>query len=375
MTTNNTGAAGVQSNERASNRAEAAQADTAHDAAQFGAAHADLAAPDLAASTTSRSMPHVINAVPVKHYGRWASAVLVAIVALMIIDTLITNPNYQWDTVASVLFQQVVLEAVGWTLLLTVGAMALGIVLALLLAIMRRSENPVLRGVSTAYIWFFRGTPVYTQLIFWGLLTVLYPRFGMGIPFTDITLFSFDPTTLTDVQTRMFIFAVLGLGFNEGAYLAEIVRGGLASVDIGQEEAAKALGMGNGMIFRRIIIPQAMRVIIPPTGNETISMLKTTSLVTAVPFSLDLNAITSNIGFSKGTPIPYLLVAAIWYLAITSILMVGQYFLERHYGRGHQGATPTFTSRYRRHKLHASRQEAINASGTTHSDPFLEYTP
>ncbi|MCI6574153.1 MAG: amino acid ABC transporter permease [Actinomycetaceae bacterium] len=320
-------------------------------------------------------MPHVINAVPVKHYGRWASAVLVAIVALMIIDTLITNPNYQWDTVASVLFQQVVLEAVGWTLLLTVGAMALGIVLALLLAIMRRSENPVLRGVSTAYIWFFRGTPVYTQLIFWGLLTVLYPRFGMGIPFTDITLFSFDPTTLTDVQTRMFIFAVLGLGFNEGAYLAEIVRGGLASVDIGQEEAAKALGMGNGMIFRRIIIPQAMRVIIPPTGNETISMLKTTSLVTAVPFSLDLNAITSNIGFSKGTPIPYLLVAAIWYLAITSILMVGQYFLERHYGRGHQGATPTFTSRYRRHKLHVSRQEAINASGTTHSDPFLEYTP
>ncbi|MDD7465952.1 MAG: amino acid ABC transporter permease [Actinomycetaceae bacterium] len=320
-------------------------------------------------------MPYVIKAVPVKHYGRWISAVLVAIVALMIIDTLITNPNYQWDVVARVLFQDVILEAVGWTLLLTIGAMALGIILALLLAIMRRSENPVLRGVSTVYIWFFRGTPIYTQLIFWGLLTVLYPRFGMGIPFTDITLFSFDPTTLTDVQTRMFIFAVLGLGFNEGAYLAEIVRGGLASVDAGQEEAAKALGMGNSMIFRRIIIPQAMRVIIPPTGNETISMLKTTSLVTAVPFSLDLNAITSNIGFSKGTPIPYLLVAAIWYLAITSILMVGQYFLERHYGRGVRNSAPTFTSRHRRNKLHASRQEAINASGTTHSDPFLEYTP
>ncbi|MCI5825797.1 MAG: amino acid ABC transporter permease [Arcanobacterium sp.] len=321
-------------------------------------------------------VPHVIKAVPVKHYGRWVSAAVVAVLALMIVDTLITNPNYQWNVVAQVLFLPVILEAVGWTLLLTVGAMALGIALALLLAIMRRSENPVLRGVSTTYIWFFRGTPIYTQLIFWGLLTVLYPHFGMNIPFTGITLFSFDPTTLTDVQTRMFIFAVLGLGFNEGAYLSEIVRGGLASVDKGQEEAAQALGMSSGMIFRRIIIPQAMRVIIPPTGNETISMLKTTSLVTAVPFSLDLNAITSNIGFSKGTPIPYLLVAAIWYLAVTSILMVGQYFLERHYGRGHKdSATPAFASRRRRNKLHASRQEAINAANTTHSDPFLEYTP
>ena len=320
--------------------------------------------------------PALIKAVPVKHYGRWVSAIIVAIIALMIIDTLVRNPNYEWPVVAKTLFMPIVLEAAGWTLLLTFGAMLLGVVMALLMAIMRRSENPVLRAVATVYIWFFRGTPIYTQLIFWGLLTVLYPTFSLGIPFTDITFFAVDPTKLGSLEQRMFVFAVLGLGLNEGAYLSEIVRSGLNSVDPGQEEAAKALGMGKGLIFRRIIIPQAMRVIIPPTGNETISMLKTTSLVTAVPFSLELTSITNKIGFTSGNPVPYLIVAAIWYLVITSILMVGQFFLERHFGKGVKDtADQASHARGTQKKQIASRQEAINTASTVKSDPFIDVTP
>lgn len=321
--------------------------------------------------------PQVIHAQPVKHYGRWISALIVACIALSIIDTLITNPNYQWDVVAQVLFMPIIFEAIGWTLLLTVCAMALGVTMAVTMAVMRRSENPVLRGVSTVYIWFFRGTPIYTQLIFWGLLTALYPTFSFGIPFTSINFFSLTSSELMPLESMMFVCAVCGLGFNEGAYLSEIVRSGLNSVDSGQEEAAKALGMSSGKIFRRIIIPQAMRVIIPPTGNETISMLKTTSLVTAVPFTLELTSVSNRMGMSSMRPVPYLIVAALWYLVITSILMIGQHYLERYFGRGQQvsASTPMLLSRHTERKRRFSRQHAINAAATTHDDPFVEYTP
>ena len=326
--------------------------------------------------STEKQIPELIKAKPVRHYGRWISAAIVAVLALMIIDTLTTNENYHWDVVAANLFKPIIIQGIGWTLLLTIGAMALGIAIALTMAIMRQSENPVLRIVSTVYIWFFRGTPIYTQLIFWGLLTVLYPTFGMSIPFTSIELFSFDPTELTELETRLFIFAVLGLGFNEGAYLAEIVRSGLNSIDPGQEEAAKALGMNKSLIFRRIIIPQAMRVIIPPTGNETISMLKTTSLVTAVPVSVELTAVTNRVGFSAGTPVPYLIVAALWYLVVTSILMVGQYFLERHYGRGVRDNSPALKAHgTKQRKIRMSRQAAISAAHTSSDMPFIDVTP
>ena len=222
-----------------------------------------------------------------------------------------------------------VVKGVGWTLLLTVLAMAIGIVLAVTAAIMRQSENPVLRSVAWAYIFVFRGIPVYTQLVFWGLLAVLYPKLSMGVPFGP-EFFKFDTS---DIITA-FWAATLGLGFNEGAYLAEIVRSGLESVDEGQHEAARALGMKHSTVLRRIIIPQAMRVIIPPLGNETIGMLKTTSLVLAVPFTLDLQYATNAIANRLYAPIPLLIVAALWYLVVTSVLMVGQYFLERYFGRG-----------------------------------------
>jgi polar amino acid transport system permease protein len=222
-----------------------------------------------------------------------------------------------------------VVQGVGWTLLLTVASMVIAIVLAILLAVMRQSDNPVLRYTSWVWVWFFRGTPVYTQLVFWGLVTVLYPTLSLGIPFGPqlVTYVLSDPT-------HGLIPAILGLGLNESAYLAEIFRAGLKSVDKGQTEAAEALGMGKGKIMWRIILPQAMRIIVPPTGNETIGMLKTTSLVLAVPFTLDLTFATNALANRIYLPIPLLIIAAAWYLLVTSVLMVGQHYIEAYYGKG-----------------------------------------
>ena len=193
------------------------------------------------------------------------------------------NEVFEWNVVGTYLFDVKVIKGVGWTLLLTLVSMVIGTVIALTAAIMRLSSNPVLRGVSWAYIFVFRGVPVYTQLVFWGLITVIVPKIVIGVPFGP-ELVSFS----TREYFTAFWAATVALGLNEGAYLAEIMRAGLTSVERGQSEAAKSLGMKNSLILRRIVIPQAMRVIIPPLGNETIGMLKTTSLVLAVPFTLDL---------------------------------------------------------------------------------------
>ena len=237
------------------------------------------------------------------------------------------------------------------------------------MAIMRRSDNPIMRTVATFYIWFFRGTPVYTQLIFWGLIGVLYPRLSLGLPFGQ-EFFSFRTYDLFTAA----VSAIVGLGLNEGAYLSEIIRSGLNSVDKGQEEAAQALGMSPQQILYRIIIPQAMRVIVPPTGNETISMLKTTSLVTAVPFTFELTKVATDYGSQTLLPIPFLVVAAIWYLVITSVLMVGQARLEAYYGKGSTNSTSR-TSRRRKRKRNSSRQEAINAAHTTPDGNSGVWTP
>jgi len=317
----------------------------------------------------SDPIPHRIHARPVPRPGRIVGAVVVLVLAAMAVHGLVTNDAFRWDTVWLYLRDVVVIRAIGWTLLLTFGSMALAIVMAILLAIMRRSDNPVMRWTSWTYIWFFRGTPVYVQLTFWGALAVLYPRLSLGIPFGP-EFFTFE----TKAVVTAFWAALLGLAFNEAAYLAEIVRAGLTSVDPGQGEAAKALGMKESQILRRVILPQAMRVIVPPTGNETISMLKTTSLVIAVPFTLDLFYATNAIGNRLYQPIPMLIIASIWYLLITSALMVGQHHLERYYGRG-------FGTENRRRRGvggpggRPNKQRAIQAAGTTTDDPFLEVTP
>ncbi|MFC0675107.1 amino acid ABC transporter permease [Brachybacterium hainanense] len=293
--------------------------------------------------------------------GTWIAAVIVGLLVLALINFLLTNPVLDWGTVATYILDVKVVQGVGWTLLLTVLSMVVGTIMALLAAIMRRSDNPVLRGVAWAYIFVFRGTPVYTQLVFWGLFTVIVPKIVIGVPFGP-ELLSFSTRDLFTA----FWAAVIGLGLNEGAYLAEIIRSGLNSVDRGQTEASRALGMSDSLILRRIIVPQAMRVIVPPLGNETIGMLKTTSLVLAVPFTLDLTFATNGIANKLFTPIPLLIVAALWYLAITSVLMVGQHYLERYFGRGFDDRAPGARGGRR------SRQSAVNSAGTTPKNPLPE---
>lgn len=312
-------------------------------------------------------VPELIRARPVPRPGRLIFAAVVAVLAAMAVNALATNPNFRWDVVWLYLRDVTVVRGVGWTLLLTVASMVIAVVLALALAIMRRSDNPVMRSVAWFYIWFFRGTPIFTQLTFWGLLGVLYPRLSLGVPFGP-ELVVLDTN---DVFNAAYA-AILGLALNEAAYLAEIFRSGLGGVDAGQAEAARALGMKESTILRRIVLPQAMRVIVPPTGNETISMLKTTSLVLAIPFTLDLTFATNAVGNRLFLPIPLLMVAAIWYLAITSVLMVGQHYLEQYYGRGFDSAG---APRGNRGRVLGRKQRAILAAGTTKDDPFLEYTP
>ena len=272
----------------------------------------------------------LITAVPLRHPWRMLSAVLLIGIVLGFIADASHREAYGWATYRKYIFDAGVAKASLVTLELTIYSMLIAVILGVLLAVMRQSPNPVFKSVAWAYIWIFRGTPVYVQLVFWGLLTTLYPSAMLGVPqVVDIVALP----SLADIP--LFWFAVIGLGLNESAYMAEIVRAGLLSVDRGQEEAAKALGMSWSLSMRRIIIPQAMRIIIPPTGNEVISMLKTTSLVTAIPLTIDLYMATRDISATTYKPVPLLLVASTWYLVFTSVLMVLQYFLEKRFARGY----------------------------------------
>ena len=280
--------------------------------------------------TQTHAVSKPIEAVRLRHPGRMVFAVvLLACVALFIYDAAFNRPVYSWDIVGQYLFDQRVISAIGYTLQLTIYSMIIAIVLGITLAVMRLSENPVVRAVAWVYLWIFRGTPVYVQLTFWGLIATIYKTIDIGIPFTDPWI-SLDTKDLLS----FFTLAVIGLALNEAAYMAEIVRSGLLAVEKGQEEAAVALGLGWWHTMTRVVLPQAMRVIIPPTGNEVISMLKTTSLVTAVPFTLELYTRTRDIAAVTYKPVPMLIVGSIWYLVITSVLMVGQYYLEKHFAKG-----------------------------------------
>jgi polar amino acid transport system permease protein len=285
--------------------------------------------PPQTAETTGRTgPPEQIKAVPVRHPGRWVAAAGVLVLAAMLVNTLVTNPRFEWDVIGGYFLSSRVLDGLALTLLLTVVAMAIGIVLGVILALMRLSVNPLLSSASWVYIWFFRGTPVLVQLLFWFNLAFLYPQVSLGIPFGP----SFVQGNANEFISALFA-AILGLGLNEGAYMAEIVRAGILSVEHGQVEASQALGMTRAQTMRRIILPQAMRVIIPPTGNETISMLKTSSLASVITVTELLYAVQLIYSVNFKT-IPLLIVASIWYLIMTSVLTVGQYYIERRYARG-----------------------------------------
>ncbi|MCV7212229.1 amino acid ABC transporter permease [Mycolicibacterium canariasense] len=274
--------------------------------------------------------PPPIDAVPLRHPWRWVGAALIIAATALFLYGAATNDAYRWSVYRKYLFDQRLLEGAWNTLQLTVYSMVLAILLGIVLAVMRLSPNPVFRSVSWVFLWIFRGTPVYVQLVFWGLFPTIYKNLQLGIPFGP-TFFELNLQALS----IPFLLAVIGLGLNEGAYMAEIIRAGISSVPEGQSEASTALGMSWGMTMRRTVLPQAMRVIIPPTGNEIISMLKTTSLVTAVPYSYDLYGIAvRDIGGRIFEPVPMLMVAATWYLVVTSLLMVGQFYLERYFSRG-----------------------------------------
>ncbi len=284
------------------------------------------------AGTTAR--PETIRAVPVRHPGRWVAAAIVLVLVAMAVHALVTNTRFQWDVVGQYFTERAILFGLLHTLELTAIAMAMGMVGGVLLAVMRLSANPLVSGASWFYIWLFRGTPVLVQLLFWSFVGALYPRFSIGIPFGP-AFFHFQANAVFTT----FVAAILGLGLNEAAYMAEIVRAGILSVDEGQTEAAQALGMGRMLTLRRIVLPQAMRVIIPPTGNETISMLKTTSLVSVLAYAELLY--TAQLIYSRTyQQIPLLVVASVWYLVITSALSVGQYYIERHFARGSTRALP-----------------------------------
>lgn len=270
-----------------------------------------------------------IKAIKLRHPWRWVfSALIILVAANFVWDAATNRPVYDWETFGKYIFDKRISEAALVTLELTICSMIIAIVLGIILAVMRLSPNPVFKSVSWFYLWVFRGTPVYVQLVFWGLIASIYPIITLGIPFGPSLL------DIPAADVPLFWISVVGLGLNEAAYMAEVVRAGILSVDKGQSEASRALGMSWTQTMSRIIIPQSMRIIIPPTGNEVISMLKTTSLVAAVPFSMDLYMKTREIAGPLFKPIPLLLVASCWYLLFTSILMVGQYYLEKRFARG-----------------------------------------
>jgi polar amino acid transport system permease protein len=295
------------------------------------------------ASTETTDRPGIIEARPVSHPWRWVVLAGLAILVAMMLSSFITNKRWDWGFAFQVMNQSPVLNGlVRGTIVGTIGAMIIGVSLGVLIAIMRLSENPVLQWVAFVYTWFFRAIPRYVLLAILGSgVGYLYATLHVGVPFgqqissalglqSDLTFFSLDVNTLSN----SIIFGIIGLGLSEAAYMAEIARAGILSVDKGQAEAAQALGMNNGRTMRRIVLPQAMRVIVPPTGNEAIAMVKDTSLLAAIPIIAELFYQTSAIGTRTLRIMPAFVAATLWYLIICSILMVGQYYLERHFGRG-----------------------------------------
>ncbi len=298
----------------------------------------------------SETSPEVV---PLRHYGRWTGIAVTLVVVAMIVHTLISKVpdptgrttcqlsggrrvcepalvwRYSWNTVGRYLFDPLVVKGIWLTLQITLWAMVIGISLGLLIAIMRLSRSRLLSGIAWSYTWFFRGTPVLIQLFFWFAISIPYPHLTLGLPFLPVTFAHINSVRLLGAMNA----AIIGLGLNEAAYFSEIARAGLISVDEGQIEAATSIGMTPAQTMRLVILPQAMRVIIPPTGNEVISMLKTSSLASAIGV-MELTGATQAIAAANFDTVPLLIVASLWYLFATTLMSIGQFYVERHYARG-----------------------------------------
>ncbi|WP_066953487.1 amino acid ABC transporter permease [Streptomyces lushanensis] len=266
--------------------------------------------------------------VPRRHPGRWLSAAAALLVLAMVVNSVVRNPRFQWSVVGQYFTTPAVLDGLLLTLWLTAGVMVLGFVIGTVFAVMRLSANPVLRTISWGYVWIFRSTPLLVQLLFWFNIGALYPTLGIGIPF--------GPEFLTFETVNLFgagLTALVGLTLHEAAYAAEVVRGGILSVDAGQTEAAQSLGLSRWRVLRRIVVPQAMRSIVPTAGNMLIGTLKGTSIVSVLAVQ-DLLYSVQLIYNRTYQVIPLLMVATIWYIVVTSVLSVGQFHVERYYARG-----------------------------------------
>lgn len=267
--------------------------------------------------------------VPVRHYGRYITGALIVLLLVWLAVSISQNENFEFDVVGNYLFNSVVLGGVLLTLVLTALSMTLGVIMGVLAAVSRLSANPVLRWVSATYVWFFRGTPVLVQLVFWFNIGIIFPRLGLSLPFTDISLWSMP---INDAVTPVNA-AILGLGLNAGAYIAEIVRAGIISVGKGQVDAAYALGLDRRQAMRRIVLPQAIPLVIPPLSNEFIGMLKYSSLASVIAVQELLGSV-ENIYSTNLRVLELLVVASIWYLAITTVFTLIQRLLERRFSRG-----------------------------------------
>ncbi|NAS21044.1 ABC transporter permease subunit [Herbidospora sp. NEAU-GS84] len=281
-------------------------------------------------TTTAPAVRHATGpkVAPTRHPFRWLAAAGVLLLLAMAANSLVTNPAWEWEVVGQYLFAPSVLRAVLLTLELTALGTVFGFLLGGVLAVMRLSPNPLLSSVAWGYVWVFRAVPLILQLLFWYNLALLYPRLSFGIPFGP-SFFSVGTMDLIGPVTA----AALGLALHQGAYAAEIVRGGLLAVDPGQREAAAALGIPRVRRFFRIILPQAMRSIVPNAGNEIIGLVKGTSVVYIMALP-ELFYQVQVIYMRNGRVVALLLVAALWYLALTTVMSVVQHYIERHYGRG-----------------------------------------
>jgi len=272
----------------------------------------DIAEIDVRRLKISRPMPY-----------RQAIASVVFFAFLVFIAHAFWVGAIEWHYVSDYLFSAPILKGVRGTIVMTICAMVIGILLGTMVAIMRMSTNPVLRWAATGYIWLFRGIPALLQLLLW---------FNLALIFPTISLFGFFPVNTVDVMTP-FVAALLGLGIQQGAYTAEVVRSGILSVDRGQMEAAQSIGMTKLRAMLTIVLPQAMRVIVPPIGNETIGMVKLTSLASVIQYSEVLRTV-GDVYYANSRVIELLIVAGIWYMVIVTILSVGQSYIEKYFSKG-----------------------------------------
>ena len=330
--------------------------------------------------TSERARPEPIKAVPVRHPGRWVLIAVIAVLAAMFAHVLVTNHQFDWKFIfvsyapgkRGVLFTEPVLQGLRGTILLTITSMLIGIVLGVFIAIMRLSDNPVLKSVAFVYTWFFRAVPRLVLAVLFGNLNILWNRIGFGLPFDHQIgkLFGIDDLNAQFYSVKAsdllagFVAGMLALGLSEGAYMAEIGRAGIQSVDTGQAEAATALGLSRAQVLRRVVLPQAMRVIVPPTGNEVIAMVKDTSLVAYVPVTFELYFQLNAVAARTFVVFPVLVAAVIWYLILCTVLMIGQYFLERHFGKGY-GATGRARQKLRDIEAEQSGRIVVDGGGST----------